>query len=334
MNGEIMKANASVPQIIDEEIELLEYVTAVLRYKYRIFLVAMLGAVIMFSLTFIMPVKYESFVRLALVNVNQFGGIDPNKRSAPEAVTLIEQDFFSKTVNENYQDRVMERMRSRLFTIKFIEDNNLLPIIFYKRWDKENKKWKENFKPNLILAAEIFKKSICNITRNDKNNLMIVKITLTSPQLATDIANKFVNDFNLYRRQSDITEANRKIKFLEKTLKKTDFLEIQKSLYRLIEAQLVIKMLASNKTDYAVEVLDPAILPLYKSSPASKKMTVLTFIAIAFLCVIVIIGRVVFKRISVSIKQYQRTTLTLTKKQKTKKQESNNSLPGKTKLDQ
>jgi len=299
--------NQTIANMIDDEIELLEYVTAVISYKYRIFLISIFCASIMLGLTFLMPVKYQSHVNLALVKINDLGGLAPNNRRAPEAVTLVEHDFITNAVNENYQDRVIERMRSRVFTIKFIKDNKLLPIIFYKRWNKDKQQWKDGFKPDMILAAKIFKQEICNVSRNDKNNLMIVKVTLGTPQLATDIANKFVADFNLYRRTSDINEADRKIKFLRETLAKTDFLEIQKSLYRLVEAQLVIKMLASNKEQYAVEVLDPAILPLYKSSPATKKMAALTFVGVFFLCVIVIIGRVVFKRINYSIKQYQRS---------------------------
>jgi len=235
--------NQNIANMIDDEIELLEYVTAVLSYKYRIFIISIFAASIMLGLTFLMPIKYESHVNLALVKINDLGGLAPNNRRAPEAVTLVEHDFITNAVNENYQDRVIERMRSRIFTIKFIKDNKLLPIIFYKRWDKEKQQWKDSFKPDMILAAKIFKNSICSVSRNDKNNLMIVKVTLGTPQLATDIANKFVADFNLYRRTSDINEANRKIKFLRDTLAKTDFLEIQKSLYRLVE---VLSLIAHN----------------------------------------------------------------------------------------
>ncbi|MFK5892168.1 MAG: hypothetical protein QM504_02990 [Pseudomonadota bacterium] len=296
----------NLPLVIDEEIELLEYVTAILHYKYHIFFISMMSASLMFGLTFLMTIKYESFVNLALVKVNELGAVSPDNRRAPEAVTLVEQDFITHSVYENYQDRIIARMRSRIFTIKFINDNSLLPIIFFKRWDKEKKQWKDDFKPDVILAAEIFKHQICSINRDNENNLMQVKVTLHSAQLATDIANKFVDDFNRFRRTADIDEANRKIKFLRNTLLKTDFVQIKKSLYRLIEAQLVIKMLANNKQQYVVEILDPAIVPLYKSSPASKKLSLLVFIGMAVLCVVTIIGNIVFKRMQVSIKAYKK----------------------------
>ena len=292
--------------IIDEEIELLEYVTKILNNKYRISLISICCAAIIYGLTNLMPVKYESFVRLALVEINELGGVSPDNRRAPEAITLVEQDFITQTINENHQDRIIARMRSNKFTLKFIKDNELLPIIFSKRWNKERKQWKDGFKPNLTMASEIFKQEICRIHRNEENNLMIITIKLGDPQIAADIANKFVKNFNQYLRRSDMNTADKKIAFLRKTLEQTDFLEMQKSLYRLIEVQLVIKMLASSKEQYAIEVLDPAIPSLYKSSPAKKKITLLTFIGVFMLCIIVIIGQVVFKRINASIRHYRK----------------------------
>ncbi|MCN4143991.1 MAG: hypothetical protein LC437_02620 [Thiohalomonas sp.] len=292
--------------IIDEEIDLLEYVTKILNNKYKISLISIFCASIVYGLTYLIPVKYESFARVALVKINELGGVSPDNRRAPEAITLVEQDFITQKINDNHQDRVIARMRSNIFTLKFINVNELLPIIFHKRWDKEKKQWKEDFEPNLILASEIFKEEICKIHRNKENNLMTVNITLGNPKLAADIANKFVKEFNQYRRTSDINSADKKIAFLRKTLEQTDFLEMQKSLYRLIEAQVIIKMLASSKEQYAVEVLDPAIPSLYKSSPAKKKLTLLTFIGVFMLSIIVIVGQVVFKRINTSIRDYRK----------------------------
>lgn len=292
--------------IIDEEIELLEYVTKILNNKYRISLISIFCATIMYGLSHLMPIRYESFVRLAMIEINELGGVSPDNRRAPEAISLVEQDFITQAINENHQDRMIARMRSNKFTLKFIKENELLAIIFSKRWDKKRNQWMDQFKPNLTLAAEIFKKDICRIHRNEENNLMIVTIKLGDPELAADVANKFVKEFNHYRRTSDMNSADKKIAFLRKTLEQTDFLEMQKSLYRLIEAQLVIKMLASSKEQYAVEILDPAIPSLYKSSPAKKKITLLTFIGTFMLCIIIIIGQIVFNRINASIRLYRK----------------------------
>jgi hypothetical protein len=51
-------------------------------------------------------------------------------------------------------------------------------------------------------------------------------------------------------------------------------LEIQQSIYRLIEAQTAIAMLASAREEYALEIIDPAALP-YRSFTLSRKKRVL-----------------------------------------------------------
>jgi hypothetical protein len=45
---------------------------------------------------------------------------------------------------------------------------------------------------------------------------------------------------------------------------------MQKSIYRLIEAQMAVSMLANAKEEFILEVLDPAILPLDTYSASNK----------------------------------------------------------------
>lgn len=295
---------SNIDLVIDEEIELLEYVTAILRNKYKIIIISLFCAGIAFGFSQFLPVKYEAVTNIALVEMDSLGGVAPDNRRAPEMMTLLEHDFLTNTVYENYQERIMAKMRSRVFTEYFILKNQLLPIIFHKHWDSEKKQWISDFKPNMTLAARMFKKEISGIEHFKENNLMIVRIRLGEPKLAADLANRFVDDFNTYMREKAIKEADEKLFFLKSELKNTNIVEMRKSFFRLMEAQLVAKMLASNKMEYAIEVLDPAIPPIDKASPARKRITLLTFIMVFILSVVYIIGRIVFKRINASIKEY------------------------------
>jgi len=294
----------NVAQIIDEEIELLEYVTAVLRNKYKILIFSMACAALAFGISQFLPVKYEAVTNIALVEMGSLGGVAPDNRRAPEMMTLLEHDFLTNTVYENYQERIMAKMRSRVFTEYFIKRNNLLPIIFHKHWDKNNKQWINDFQPNMTLAARIFKKNISGVEHIKDNNLMTVRIRTGKANQAAELANIFVSDFNTYMREKAIKEADDKLSFLRNELKNTNIVEMRKSFFRLMEAQLVAKMLANNKLEYAIEVLDPAIPPIDKSSPARKRITLLTFISTFLLSIVYIIGRIVFKRINDSIKKY------------------------------
>jgi len=299
-------SQSPLPNLIDDEIDLLEYVTEVLRNKYKILVISMVIAGVTFMLTFLIPERFESTVNLALVEKESLGGVAPDNRRAPEMMTLLEHDFVSNSVYENYQERIMAKMRSQVFTEYFITKNKLLPLLFYKHWDAENESWLNGYQPNMTLAARIFRKQICGIEHSKDNNLMMVRVSWREPKTAAKIANLFVNDFNAFMRDKAIQDANKKLKFLEKELQKTNILEMRKSFYRLMEAQLVKKMLATNKIEYSLEILDPAIPPIERASPAKKRITALVFIASLLLCVFTLIGRVIFRKINAAIKTYQR----------------------------
>jgi len=254
----------------------------------------------------LIPERFESLVNLALVETDSLGGVAPDNRRAPEMMTLLEHDFITNTVYDNFQERIMAKMRSQVFTEYFIKKNNLLPLLFHKHWDAENKKWLNAYQPNMTLASRIFRKTVCGIEHSKENNLMSVRVSWREPVTAAKIANQFVADFNAYMRDKAIQEADKKLLFLEQELKKTKILEMRKSFYRLMEAQLVIKMLAANKDEYSLEVLDPAIPAIERASPAKKRITALTFIASVILCVVFIIGRVIFRKMATAIKTYQK----------------------------
>ncbi|HIG32629.1 MAG TPA: hypothetical protein EYQ09_04220 [Flavobacteriales bacterium] len=119
------------------------------------------------------------------------------------------------------------------------------------------------------------------------------------------MANSFANDFNDFMRLQEIEQTNKIEHFLMGELNKTKIIEMRKSIFRLLEAQLVIKMLASSKKQHAVEILDPAVPPIDKSSPAKKKITLLTLIGTILLSISFLIGRVIFKKIRIAIVDYE-----------------------------
>jgi len=296
----------NIPAMIDDEIDLLEYITEVLERKYRIMLLSITIASLTFGLTFLIPERFESLVNLALVETDSLGGVAPDNRRAPEMMTLLEHDFITNTVYDNFQERIMAKMRSQVFTEYFIKKNNLLPLIFHKHWDVTTKKWLNDYQPNMTMASRIFRKTVCGVEHSKENNLMSVRVSWKDPVTAAKIANQFVLDFNAYMRNKAIQEADKKLLFLEQELQNTKILEMRKSFYRLMEAQLVIKMLAANKDEYALEVLDPAIPAIERASPAKKRISALTFIASVILCVVFIIGRVIFRKMATAIKAYQK----------------------------
>ncbi len=294
-----------IDQMVGQDIDLLEYILVILRNKYRILLLSITVASIVFIISLLIPAIYSANILLAIVEPEKLGGVDTSERRAAEILTLVERGFLSSLVYENQQDRVLAKMKSKMFTQYFIKENNLLPELFSKHWDKKKKQWIDDFKPDMLQAIRIFKEKHSWIKINSETQLIDVGVSWNDPKKVAQLANAFADDFNDFMRLKEIEQTNKIEQFLMGELSKTKILEIQKSIYRLMEAQLVIRMLASSKKQHTVEILDPAVPPIDKSSPAKKKITLLTLIGTILLSISFLIGKVIFKKIRVAIIDYE-----------------------------
>ena len=299
-------SNNQLDNVIDQEIDLFEYLIVLMRNKYRVIFISVVMAVIVYISCGFMEEKYESYVHVALVGKEVLGGVSPDNRRAPEVMTMVEHGFITNTIHDNEKDRVLAKMRSQLFTEYFIKKNNLLPFIFKEDWVGEKKIWVEGFSVSMPLAIKIFKEKNVSINVNDETALVAVKITWGDPKEAANLANKFVEDFNGFMRDLAVSDAIKKEQFLTSELKKSKIVEVRKSIYRLMEAQLVLKMLAHSKIDYSLEVLDPAVPPFDRSAPLKKKITLLTLFGCLFVSCAFLIGRVILIKFKTVIENYDK----------------------------
>ena len=72
-------------------------------------------------------------------------------------------------------------------------------------------------------------------------------------------------------------------------------LELQQSIYRLIEAQTAIAMLANAREEYALEVIDPAAMPYRSFNKSRKFKTVVGGMAGALLSVFAVLALVLLR---------------------------------------
>lgn len=172
----------------------------------------------------------------------------------------------------------MAIIKSRLFIMEFIKENNLLSILFADIWDAEKKQWlvkdKKNI-PTLQKAYAAFTKSVINIAEDKKTGLITLKASWLDPELAAVWANKIVEKANYFLKQKSIDEANQSIIYLKDQIQSTSEVGIQELLYKLIEKELQTVKLASVRHDYAFKVLDPALVPELKSKPSRSIICIL-----------------------------------------------------------
>lgn len=149
-------------------------------------------------------------------------------------------------------------LKSRRFLERFIAERGLLPVLFPDRWDEKSKNWRSTeSEPSLLDGYEFFQKNM--VIEEDKNsNLITLKVEWRDGARATEWANSLIADINRVTRDIAIMESDQNIKFLNEQLKTTERIDIQKTIYSLLEAQMNKRMLASTRPDYAFKVIDPA----------------------------------------------------------------------------
>jgi uncharacterized protein involved in exopolysaccharide biosynthesis len=148
-------------------------------------------------------------------------------------------------------------LESRRMAEEFIKQRNLLDVIL-----RNSEKI-----PTLWLAVKAFREGVLEIREDKRTGLTTLYFSWKSADVAAEWANGFVALANDRIRARAIDEANRNLKFLNEQIEKTKIVEVQHSLYSLIENETKTLMLANARPEYAFTVIDPAVPPERKSSP-------------------------------------------------------------------
>jgi len=289
---------------LEDEVDLLEYLNAILRFKYRILIVAVLFAVAVFAASKMVDDLYTGMAVVA-ININdEPGGVSPGKYGAADMLSLIEHDFLVQNNSDNELHRLMARLRSVRFSELFVTENNLMPYIFHKNWDADAKTWKEGFEPNINEAVEFFRRKMRFAKIDDTTGLLNISFNTRNPKLSADLANKFVERFNSYIRENQAQELKDRAAYLNKRLEEIENLELHRSIFRLIETQLAAESLLYARKNYPLEMIQDALPPAVKSYPGRKKWAVITFFGIIFLGIMVSIASVLLKKIKSGLTAY------------------------------
>jgi uncharacterized protein involved in exopolysaccharide biosynthesis len=140
---------------------------------------------------------------------------------------------------------------------EFIRRYNLIPVLL-KRSKVPATMWK---------AVKAFKEGVVTIRKDTRKGVTIVQVEWTDPATAALWANEFVALANEIIRQQVLTESARNIAYLDEQLAQTNDLELRKVMYDIIETETKTVMLAKGRTDYAFQVVDPAVAPELKDRP-------------------------------------------------------------------
>ena len=156
----------------------------------------------------------------------------------------------------------MAILESEQFVRQFIQQNNLLPVLYASRWNSATSDWIESDSDDVPRISDAYRKFSSRLkVDDDDSGLVKLTISWTDPNVAAKWANELVFTLNERLRSIAIKEANQTIQYLNKEVEKTRIVELRQAIYFMIEEQINVRTMANIQQEYAFKVLSPAIAP-------------------------------------------------------------------------
>ena len=291
------------------ELDLMPYVNALIEARWLLLAGMLLAGACAGYLAWSKPYQYQSGIKVSVVDIEDPGGVSPDDRRASEVLTLVEHGFVMGTTHDNYNDVVRARLASRDFTMRFLDEHNVYRYFYPGQWLQQEQRWADGFHPDRGEVMTLFRDGVRSIERDEETDIITVAMVWPDPVVARDWANLYVRSFNEFMRERTMQDVQRKQQFLEAELRRSDVLEIQQSLYRLIEAQTAIAMLASAREEYVLEIIDPAALPYRSFNMSRKKKIVIGAAAGGLLSAFAVLAFVLLSGMWRSVSAYRQQLL-------------------------
>ena len=182
-------------------------------------------------------------------------------------------------------------LRSREFTREFIEDLELMPVLYADEWDASTGDWKSqdlDERPDIRDGVKFFQDNVLTVSEDNQTRLVTLAVEWTDPAVAAEWARLLVDRLNARMRSEALREAETNVGYLQEELGSTSLVTLQQTIGRLLETEMQKLMLARGNEQFSFKVLDPAVEPKRRSRPNRTLMVALSIVLGGMLSVFVI----------------------------------------------
>ncbi len=185
-------------------------------------------------------------------------------------------------------------LQSRDFTAKFIEEEELLKVIFAEAWDDEANNWLSDDPasvPDMRDAVRLFRNDVISVAQDSVSGLVTLRATWTDPKIAAEWVDKLVRRLNEHLRNRALVEANSNVKYLESEMMNSNVVVLQQSIGSLLEQELQKVMLARGNEEFAFRVIDSPQVPKQPVRPNRPLIVIIAMFLGGMLSVLFVYGR-------------------------------------------
>ena len=185
-------------------------------------------------------------------------------------------------------------LRSRDFTRAFIEEQELLAVLFADKWDAESQSWLDEDSaewPDYGDGVRYFDDNLRRISEDRETGLVTVAVEWTDPELAARWVELLVQRLNDYMRSRALKEAQANVDYLQAELAVTTVVALQQAVGRLLEREHQKLMLARGNEEFAFRVIDSAEVPETPSRPNRRLMVIVATIFGGIISVFFVLAR-------------------------------------------
>jgi len=304
--------NSNLPntQVMDDEVDLLELWSIIWSGKWQIITIMFVFAVGSVVYALWLPDIYRTEVLLAPVAQEESGGLGGNLGQLGGLASLAGINLDGASAEVTMKSRALAIIQSRFFIQDFFERHDLLvPFmgsipgeasgtieIDPELYDENAGQWVRESSPagNVIPSGqEVYEEfsEILTITEDVETGLVTVALEWYEPRMIRQWIVWLIEDLNSYMRGQDSLEAQRAIDYLNGQLQQTSLVEMRSVFFNLIQQQTQQVMLADARPEYALETIDPAVVPETKSAPSRSLICILITLLGGMLSVLIVLLR-------------------------------------------
>ena len=261
----------------DRTVTLRDLLLFAARNRWTILVCVIFFGAATLAVTKLLPPKYMASVTLVpAMDQRPNGGLGSLSSAVSQFSGLASMAGIHIGNTSGTQALALATLKSRLLLNRYIEQHDLMPVLFAAAWDPKTGTWRSsNSKkaPTLWDADQLFRK-IRTIKLGTRSGVVTMTVTWRNPVVAAQCANGLVSLTNRYLRQQTINRTRRELTYLRKEIHKTNVVEVRNAIYTLMQEEIKTLMIATARNQFAFRVVDPAIPPSHKFSPRPMLWTI------------------------------------------------------------